>query len=291
MATLSPLDRPAPIEERNGAERESGGRPELTVVIVDDEASARRTLRECCERESDLQVVGDYADGAAALEAIRRHSPDLLFLDVQMIPMTGIALARALSPATAPHVVFVTAHDQFAREVFEVGAVDYLLKPFDNARFREALGRVRHRHQLESLAQHQWALAEVLEKLERSTGILRQPPPRIIADSGGRMHVLDVGHIEMIESEKNYVKMTVGCDVFTASSTLQHAEATMRSQPMLKISRSRVVNLAHVRELSRTPRGDIVVLLAGGVSVTSSERYRESVRQQLNQLQMCVRKS
>jgi two-component system LytT family response regulator len=285
------VHRTAPTGERNGAERAPECRSVLSVVIVDDEGAARRTLREYCDREPDLRVVGDYADGASALEAIRGHPPDLLFLDIQMKPLTGIALAKALPPATAPHIVFVTAHDQFARDAFEVSAVDYLLKPFDNAGFREALERVRHRHQLESLAQHRWALADVLEKLERSRGILRQPRPRIIADSGGRMHVLDVGHIEMIESQRDYVKITVGCDVFTARGTLEHAEATMQSQPMLKISRSRAVNLAHVRELGRTPRGDVILLLSGGLTVTSSERYRESVRQQLSQLQMCVRES
>jgi two-component system LytT family response regulator len=263
----------------------------LDVVIVDDEPAARRTLRECCDREPDIRIVGEYANSATALEAIRAQPPDLLFLDVQMTPLTGIALARALDPAALPLIVFVTAYDRFALAAFEVSAVDYLVKPFDDQRFRMALGRVRRRHQIEGLAQRQFALAEVLTQLEQSAKSLREPRPRIIAESQGRMHVLDVGLVEMIESDRNYVKLTVGRGIYTARSTLQHAEISMTSQPMLKVSRSCLVNLSHVREISRTPRGDVIVMLAGGATVTSSERFRESVRHELDRMQLWPRES
>jgi two-component system LytT family response regulator len=265
--------------------------PTLDVMIVDDEAAARRTLRECCATEPGLRIVGEYADSAEALEAIRAQPPDVVFLDVQMTPLTGIAVARALDPRTLPLIVFVTAYDDFALAAFEVSAVDYIVKPFDPERFRVALARARRRHEVESLAQRQIALSEVLEQLEKSAKLLREPRPRIIGEADGRMHVLDVGNIEMIESDKNYVKLTVGRQVYTARSTLQHAEASMAFQPMLRISRSCLVNMSHVREVSRTPRGDVIVLLAGGATVTSSERFRESVRQELHRMQMWPRES
>ena len=265
--------------------------PTLDVMIVDDEAAARRTLRECCATEPGLRIVGEYADSAEALEAIRAQPPDVVFLDVQMTPLTGIAVARALDPRTLPLIVFVTAYDHFALAAFEVSAVDYIVKPFDAERFRVALARARRRHEVESLAQRQIALSEVLEQLEKSARLLREPRPRIIGEADGRMHVLDVGSIEMIESDKNYVKLTVGRQVYTARSTLQHAEASMAFQPMLRISRSCLVNMSHVREVSRTPRGDVIVLLAGGATVTSSERFRESVRQELHRMQMWPRES
>jgi two-component system LytT family response regulator len=263
----------------------------LNVVIVDDETAARRTLRECCARQADLRIIGEYADSAEALEAVRANTPDVLFLDVQMTPLTGIALARALDPNSLPQIVFVTAYDRFAIAAFEVSAVDYLVKPFDDERFRKAMDRVRQRHRVGSLAQRQLALSDVLAQLERSAKALRQPTPRIIGESGGRMHVLDVGLIEMVESDRNYVKITVGRDVYTTRSTLQHAEASMTSQPMIKVSRSCLVNLSHVREISRTPRGDVIVMLAGGATVTSSERFRESVRQELARMQLWPRES
>lgn len=263
----------------------------LTVMIVDDESAARRTLHECCAREADLRVVGEYADSAEALEAIRAQPPDMVFLDIQMTPLSGIALARALEPTTLPQIVFVTAYDRFALAAFEVSAVDYIVKPFDAERFRTALTRVRRRHQVESLAQRQLALAGVLEQLEQSARALREPRPRIIGEADGRMHVLDVGLVEMVESDKNYVKLTIGRRTYTARSTLQHAEAAMSALPMLRVSRSCLVNLGHVREISRTPRGDVIVLLAGGATVTSSERFRESVRNQLDRMQLWPRES
>ena len=265
--------------------------PPLDVVIVDDEPAARRALRECCSRETDLRIVGEFANSGFALEAVRAKPPDVLFLDVQMTPLSGIAVARALDGAALPLIVFVTAYDRFALAAFEVSAVDFLVKPFDDERFRVALARVRRRHQAESLAQRQVTLKAVLEQLERGARPLRDMRKRIIAEAGGRMHVLDVGLVEMIESDRNYVKLTVGRDVYTARSTLQHAEASTASQPMLRVSRSCLVNLSHVREISRTPRGDVIVMLAGGATVTSSERFRESVRQQIDQMKIWPRES
>ena len=107
----------------------------MDVMIVDDEPAALRTVRECCEREPDLRVIGEFGDPRAALEAIRSQRPHVLFLDIQMDSMSGMALARALDPEHLPLIVFVTAYDHYALEAFEVSAVDYLLKPFDDARF------------------------------------------------------------------------------------------------------------------------------------------------------------
>src|SRR5579864_2607089 len=122
----------------------------MDVIIVDDEPSARRTLRECCERESDLRLIGEYAESVPALEAIRARSPHLLFLDIQIDALSGIQLARQLDPERLPLIVFVTAYDNHALEAFEVSAVDYLLKPFDEERFRKTMARVRRRRDAEN---------------------------------------------------------------------------------------------------------------------------------------------
>src|SRR5688500_3361404 len=102
----------------------------MDVIIVDDESAARRTLRECCAREADLRIVGEFGDGRAALQAIKAQPPDLLFLDIQIDTVNGVTLARSLDPVRLPFIVFVTAHADYALEAFEVSAVDYLLKPF-----------------------------------------------------------------------------------------------------------------------------------------------------------------
>ncbi len=117
----------------------------MNVIIVDDEPAGRRTLREYCAAEADLAVIGEYGDGIAALEAIRAERPQLVFLDIQMQPLNGIELARALDLDPLPTVVFVTAHDDYAIDAFEVCAADYLLKPFDRERFQKTLRRLRVR--------------------------------------------------------------------------------------------------------------------------------------------------
>ncbi|MDE2262894.1 MAG: response regulator transcription factor [Gammaproteobacteria bacterium] len=257
----------------------------LEVVIVDDELAGRRTLRDCCAREPDLKIIGEYGDSRAALEAIRARPPSLLFLDIQMDSLDGVSLARSLDARSLPLIVFVTAYDQYALEAFDLSAVDYLLKPFDDERFHRTLERVRRRREAETAAQRQEALAAVLERIERGAAgaDLR---PRVLAEIGSRMHMLDVAQIEAAEADRNYVKLVVGRDTFHARSTLQQAEKTLQSQPMLRISRSCLVNINHVREISRTPRGDFILVLAGGATVTSSEGFRDAVRQHLERLKV-----
>ncbi|MCP5339916.1 MAG: response regulator transcription factor [Sinobacteraceae bacterium] len=256
----------------------------MDVIIVDDEPAARRTLRECCAAEPDLQVVGEFGDGRAALEAIRAQRPGLLFLDIQMDTMTGIEIARRLDPATLPAIVFVTAYDQYALQAFEVNATDYLLKPFDEARFRQTLERVRSRR--DAAPARQTALDAVLSQLERLARPTLDRRPRLLAEAGGSLHMLDVAAIELVESERNYVRIRVGRELFHARSTLAQAEQTLAGQPMLRISRSCLVNVDHVREISRTPRGDFILVLAGGATVTSSEGYRDRVRDYFQQLKL-----
>src|ERR1700693_6318839 len=142
----------------------------MNVIIVDDEQAGRRTLREYCEAEGDLRVVGEYGDGATALAAIRSQPPQLLFLDIQMDPLNGIELARALEPSQLPSLVFVTAYDTYAIEAFEVSAVDYLLKPFDQERFRRTLNRVRPRHANSVEDESQAWLSRVFGQQERHPG-------------------------------------------------------------------------------------------------------------------------
>jgi two-component system LytT family response regulator len=258
----------------------------LDVMIVDDEPAGRRTLRECCAREPDLRVIGEYGDGPSALAAIRSQPPQLLFLDIHMHRLDGMTLARLLDPQPLPLIVFVTAYDQYALEAFEVSAVDYLLKPFDDERFRRTLERVRRRSEAQTAAQRQETLTTLLERIEGAAQAPSHSPARVLAESGSRMQLLEVARIELVEADRNYVKLGVGRETFHARSTLLQAEKTLQSQPMLRISRSCLVNLNHVREISRTPRGDFILVLAGGVTVTSSEGHREAVRHHLERLKV-----
>ncbi len=258
----------------------------MKVIIVDDEPAARRALREYCERSPQLTLLGEYGDPRAALEAIRAQAPDLLFLDIQMEGMTGLSLARQLDPDTLPCIVFVTAYDHYALEAFEVSATDYLLKPFDEERFQKTLERVQRRAAASSRGERQGELAALLARLERTARGMGDGRPRVMAESGGRMHMLDVAQVELLEADRNYVKLAVGRESFHVRSTLAQAEKALQSEPMLRISRSCLINMNHLREVSRTPRGDFILVLNGGRTVTSSEGYREPVRAYLSRLKV-----
>jgi two-component system, LytTR family, response regulator len=258
----------------------------MDVIIVDDELAGRRTLREFCEAESDLKVVGEYGDGGAALAAIRAARPHLLFLDIQMDPLNGIELARALEPADLPSLVFVTAYDAYALEAFEVCAVDYLLKPFDQERFRKTLDRVRPRHAATGADERRALLAGLLAQLERGARAAPEERPRLLAELNGHLHVLDAARVEIVEADRNYVTIRVGRDTYHARSTLSQAEQALRAQPMLRISRSCLVNINYVTEVNRTLRGDFILVLAGGATVTSSEGFRAKVKEYLSSLRI-----
>lgn len=254
-------------------------------MIVDDEPVARRTLRECCAREPDIQVIGEYGDGRSALRALAAHPPDLLFLDIQMDGLTGLQVARSLPAETMPLVVFVTAYDQHAVEAFELNATDYLLKPFDDARLHAALERARRLRATQGTEQRVAALAALLAQLDRRTAG-PPPPERLLGSLNGRLHMLDVAEIELVEADRNYVVIARGNERYHARSTLAQAEAALAAQPMLRISRSCVLNVRHVSEVSRTPRGDYIIVTRGGTTVTSSEGYREKVREYLENFRL-----
>lgn len=258
----------------------------LEVIIVDDEAAACRTLREYCALEPDLRVIGEYADGRAALSAIRQCSPDVIFLDVKMESMDGISLVRSLGMRSQPMIVFVTAYDHYAVEAFELSAVDYLQKPFDRRRFKQTLSRVRWHKQAGTVHQREEVLEDLIGRIERARHARRDARPRVLVGMGSSQHMLDVDLIESAAAHRNYVRLTVGRKIYPVRSTLQQMESALRTLPMLRVSRSCLVNVNHVQEISRTPRGDLILVLSGGTTVTSSEGFRETVRRHVDRFKV-----
>jgi two-component system, LytTR family, response regulator len=257
----------------------------MRAIIVDDEAVARKALRERCDAEPDIEILGEYADTEGGLAAIRELSPEVVFLDIKMGKASGMELAQSLEVATAPVIVFVTAFDRHALEAFEVNAADYLLKPFDRPRFQAMLARVRERLAARSSEGYQIAVATLVE-LQRMARASTATRPRLLAELGGKMQMVDVAQIEFISADGNYVVLTVGKESLHARSTLAQAEEAMRSQPMLQINRSCIVNVNHVQQVTRTARGDFVFVLTGGSTVSSSERYRQKVRAHMEKFLM-----
>ena len=245
----------------------------MNVLIVDDEPLARERLRTLLSAEPDVELTDECADGEAAVEAIRRSAPDLVFLDVQMPGAGGFDVIRAVGPERMPHVVFATAHDEFALRAFDVAALDYLLKPFDEERVRVALGRARDR-----IADGGPRLdPAVLALLEGARGGASYAE-RLTVRTGTRYAVVRVAAVDWIGAEDNYVRLHVGRESHLMRDTLAALERTLDPRRFVRIHRSTVVNVDRVRSIESWGVGEFLLVLQDGTKLQSSRGYRERVR-------------
>src|SRR5215469_6299401 len=170
-----------------------------TVVIVDDELIGRRSLREACARLGTVQIVGEFADSESALQAIRSNPPDIVFLDIKIDAMTGLDIARSLDSPNAPSIVFVTAYDQYAIEAFDLSAADYLVKPFDEMRFRRSFARACERRAMADSGRRLESISEALTRLSQRPGFDASGVVRLLAESAnGRLRVVEAADIETV---------------------------------------------------------------------------------------------
>ena len=246
----------------------------IRVLLVDDEPLARQRLRALLEAEPDLEIAGECADGSQAVEAIRTHRPDLIFLDVRMPELDGFGVLEALAEEPRPAVIFVTAYDRFALKAFEVNALDYLLKPFDRERFRKALARAREqigRAQGDEVGQQLRAL------LEDARGA-RKYLDRVVIKSSARVFFLRVAEIDWIEAAGNYLKLHAGREEHLLRETMNNLEARLDPAKFLRIHRSTIVNVERIQELQPWFHGDYLVLLRDGTRLTLSRSYRQKLQ-------------
>jgi len=246
----------------------------LRIVIVDDEPLARERLRQLLESEPETEIVAECATGTEAVQVILEKSPDLVFLDVQMPELDGLGVLRSLQGRRSPAVIFVTAHHQYAIGAFEANAVDYLLKPFDRLRFREALGRARA--VVHGGARHE-ALKHVLQTIENAKASPHQVE-RLVVKSSGRIVFVKIAEIDWIGSADNYVELHVGKEVHLLRETIANLEQQLPPSQFLRISRSIIVNLDRIELLAPRTHGDYLVKLRNGTELTASRRYRAVVK-------------
>lgn len=237
----------------------------ISAVIVDDEPLARRRIRSLLARESDVDVVQECGNGTDAVEAIRRRQPDLVFLDVQMPECGGFDVLELLGGDVPPAVVFVTAYDEYAIRAFEAGALDYLLKPFDDARFRRALDRAKDR------------LAHSIPQRPR-------PLERLVVKSPGRVLFLDVSDIDWIEAASYYACLHVGSDTHVLRRTLSELERDLGDGAFIRIHRSIIVNVERIRGLELQAEGEYEVVLKSKVRLRLSRRFRKRLQDRLHAL-------
>jgi two-component system, LytTR family, response regulator len=242
----------------------------IRVLIVDDEPIARRGIRQQLRGEADLEVIGEYGDGAAAIDAITGLAPDLVFLDIQMPEVGGFDVVEAIGVARMPAVVFVTAYDEHALRAFDVHAVDYVLKPIDRHRFRTAVERARQR-----LAH---APAQLDRRIAAALGELGRPAhdyaKRLAIKGDGRVILVDVDEVDRLEAAGNYVEVHSGARQHLVRETMASLEARLDPARFVRVSRSSIVNATLVRELQPMFNGDFVVVLRDGTKVAGSRRYR-----------------
>ena len=262
----------------------------IRAIIVDDEPAARRGVRLLLERDAAVEVVGEAATGIEAAELMQRAKPDLAFLDVQMPGADGFAALEKIGPAAAPAVVFVTAYDEHALRAFEVNAVDYLLKPYDDARFSAALQRAKEavrRRQTDSVNAR---LTQLLDYLQQHNGAAAAAPAnaeksgdRILIKSSGEIFFLKAEEIDWIEAEGDYMKFHVNGRAHLMRETMARLETRLDPRRFIRIHRSTIVNIDRLRKLSPSFAGEYAVILHDGTKLKLSRGYHERIATLLKQ--------
>ncbi|SRR5579871_438234 len=233
----------------------------ISALIVDDEPLARSNIAVLLRAYPEVEIIGECGSGAEALGELRISRPDLLFLDVQMPECDGFDVLEMLGSDLPPAVIFVTAYDQYALRAFKAGALDYLLKPFDNARFELALSRARERIRLGR------------DRMQR--------PDRVAIKSAGQVSFVKISDIDWIEAADYYACLHVGSKSHLMRRSMAELEQDLDPSVFCRVHRSSIVNLDRVRGLKLSEDGEYEVLIENGARVRLSRRYRKQLQERM----------
>jgi two-component system LytT family response regulator len=265
----------------------------VRVLIVDDEPLARQRLEDLVRSVPRAEVVAMAADGDEAVEAIRRLRPDLVFLDVQMPGKTGVEVVREVGPDHMPATVFVTAYDRFALQAFELAAVDYLLKPFDDERFEQAFERARRMVELAEVGRLTERLAALLGARAAAPAEPPGPAPapnpappggwleRIAVEMRGQVRVVPVEEIEYVTASGPYAELHTAERGFVIRERMQALEERLDPARFLRVHRSVIVRLDRIDALLRGGGGDYAVRLKSGVKLRVSRTRVEELERRM----------
>ena len=258
------------------------------ALIVDDEAVARRRVARLLAERDDVSVVGECSGGEAAVEAINRLQPDLVFLDVQMPDLDGFAVLRRIDPARLPAVIFVTAFDQYALRAFEACAIDYLLKPYEADRFAQAVDRALQWIAKGTPSEQEERIKRLLREAlqERSAAAASDPTSgglaapggridRFMVKRGGKAQFVKATDVDWLESDGNYVNLHVGKQAHLVRGTIAACAERLDPRQFVRIHRRYIVNIERVKEVQPWFGGDYVILLEDGHKLRLSRNFRE----------------
>jgi two-component system, LytTR family, response regulator len=251
----------------------------IRTLIVDDEELARRGLRSMLRRAEDVEILAECRSGREAIEAIRRFEPDLVFLDIQMPGKSGFEVIAEIDEATCPYVIFVTAYDKFALKAFDVHALDYLLKPLNEARLHDTLARARAilaSMRDESLIRRFVQIASEFRAAQPDNSRLAALD-RIPIKTNGKVMAVRVADIDWVEASHNYVLLHVRDKSWILREPIASVELRLAMSGFVRIHRSALVNVDRVRELRTRSKGEFDVVLHDGQELKMTRNYREAV--------------
>lgn len=247
----------------------------IRALVVDDEPLARDMIREMLAGDSEVEVVGECANGREAIEAIKASTPDLVFLDIQMPELGGFELLESLGPNATPYVIFVTAYDQYAVRAFEVHALDYLLKPFDRERFEVAWQRAKDQIKLDRTSRRDQDIIALLEELKAGPRYLE----RLVIKNGGRVFFLHVQDVYCIEAEGNYVRVYDIQKGYLLRETISSLEEQLDPKQFLRIHRSAIVRIDRIKEMQPWFHGEYRIIMENGKQLALSRNYRANLQE------------
>lgn len=247
--------------------------PKIRTVIADDELLARKFIRRMLKQDHDVELVAECSNGAEAVTTIRKEKPDLLFLDIQMPEMDGFAVLEAVGLDHLPEVIFTTAYESYAIRAFELHALDYLLKPFDQVRFKAALKYAKERFYSRQEEQKRLQIGTLLETIRAQP----QHLDRVIIRADGRITFLQTRDIDWLEADDKYVHLHTGKGTRMVRQTLSAMETQLDPKKFLRVHRSAMVNLDRIKELQPLFNGEHSLILEDGTRLTLSRKYKEKL--------------
>lgn len=243
----------------------------LRALIVDDEPLARKRIRRLLANEPDISIMGECGSGREAVQVIQGTCPDLLFLDIQMPEVDGFEVLQAIQVKQMPTIIFTTAYDQHALKAFEVHALDYLLKPFKQERFKDAVRRAKIQFAKNGSHAASPGLAALIERLQARQNYL----DRFMVKSSSRVVLVKANEVDWIESAANYALLHAGDQTHIVRETMQDLELKLSPKTFQRISRSMIVNMERIKELQPMGKGQYVIILTNGKRLAMSRGIRD----------------